>query len=130
MYTILMALMVIGALAAFAAFVVALRAWLRLRRARLVFQDRAFEEISRLASRTTELEKNLGALEARTRNLPIQISELQRNLATLRILAGALGSSLRQVQKALSLTQLKTLSSERIVDIIRAQLSKVKSRST
>ncbi len=130
MYTILIALMVIGALAAFAAFVVALRAWLRLRRARLVFQDRAFEEISRLASRTTELEKNLGALEARTRNLPIQISELQRNLATLRILAGALGSSLRQVQKALSLTQLKTLSSERIVDIIRAQLSKVKSRST
>lgn len=130
MYTILIAFMVIGALAAFAAFVVALRAWLRLRRARLVLQDRAFKEVSHLASRTTELEKNLGALEVRTQSLPIQVSELQRNLVTLQILAGALGSSLRQLQKAFSLTQLKTLSSKRIADLIRTQLSKATNRST
>jgi vacuolar-type H+-ATPase subunit B/Vma2 len=60
------------------------------------------------------LEVTISALDARASELPIQISELQQSLATLQVLTGALGASLRQVQKVLSFNALKMLSADRI----------------
>ncbi|MBA2714364.1 MAG: hypothetical protein H0U55_12530, partial [Rubrobacteraceae bacterium] len=65
-------------------------------------------------ARTDELEVTISALDARASELPIQISELQQSLATLQVLTGALGASLRQVQKILSFNALKMLSADRI----------------
>jgi septal ring factor EnvC (AmiA/AmiB activator) len=112
-------LIVLGALISLVTSFRALGAYLRFRRARALFQSEITDEVTRLAARTDELERNLSALDARAAELPIQISELQQSLNTLQVLTSALGTSLRQVQKVLSLNALKTLSADRIGRIVR-----------
>ena len=108
METFLTILALTSAVLAFVAGVAALRAGLRLRRTYLALRSHFYSEIVRLAGRTTELEKSLSALDARARALPMHISELQQNLATLRVLTNALGISLGQAQRALSSTGIKS----------------------
>src|SRR5215207_11750527 len=110
-----------GAVLALFAAIGALRAYLRLRRARAALQSNLTEEVDRLAQRTGEMEKNLSTLDARAQQLPLQISELQQSLSTLRVLTGALAASLSQVQKVLSFSALKALSSERVADAFRSR---------
>jgi hypothetical protein len=119
MSTVLLILILVGALISLFAAVRALGAYLRFRRARAGFQSEVTDEVARLAERTTELENNLSALDARAAELPIQISELQQSLTNLRVLTGALAASLRQVQKILSYSALKTLSAARIGKILQ-----------
>jgi hypothetical protein len=119
MGTVLMILVLLGAALALVAAARALRAYLRLRRARAALQNHLNEEVVRLSRRTGELEKSLSALEVRAQQLPVQIFELQQSLATLQILTGALATSLRQTQKVLSYSALKTLSAARVADLLR-----------
>ena len=121
MGTVLLILILVGAALALVAGVRAIRAYLSYRRARTTLQDRLTEEVDRLARRTGELENNLSALDVRAQQLPLQISELQQSLTTLRVLTGALAASLRQVQKVLSYSALKALGSERIADALRSR---------
>jgi len=120
MGNVLVILMLVGAALALVAAVGALRAYLRLRRARAAFSQHLTEEVDDLARRSDELEKSLSELDARAQQLPIQISELQQSLATLQILTEALATSLRQVQKVLSYSALKTLSAARIAEFLPA----------
>ena len=108
METFLTILAIASASLAFVAGVSALRAGLRLRRTYLALRSHLYSEVVRLAGRTTDLEKNLTALDARARALPMRISDLQQNLATLRVLTNALGISLGQAQRALSYTGIKS----------------------
>jgi uncharacterized coiled-coil protein SlyX len=119
MYTILLILILLGALISVVAAFRALGAYLRFRRTRAAFQDEVTDEVARLSARTDELEISLSALDARAAELPIQISELQQSLTTLQVLTRALGASLRQVQKVLSYNALKTLSAARIGKILQ-----------
>jgi chromosome segregation ATPase len=116
----LLILIAIGAVISLVAAIRALGAYLRFRRTRAAFQSEVTDEVERLAERTTELETNISALDARAAELPIQISELQQSLTTLRVLTGALSTSLRQVQKVLSYSALKTLSAARIGKILQS----------
>ena len=120
MGTVLVILVLAGAALALVGAVGALRAYLRLRRARAVLQARLTEEVSRLSRRTGELEQSVSALEACAQRLPLQIAELHRSLATLQILTAALAATLRQAQKVLSYSALKTLSAARIADLLRS----------
>jgi septal ring factor EnvC (AmiA/AmiB activator) len=108
-----------GAVLALFAAIGALRAYLRLRRARAALQSNLTEEVDRLSRRTGELEKNLSTLDARAQQLPIQIAELQQSLSTLRVLTAALAATLQQAQRVLSYSALKTLSAGRIADLLR-----------
>jgi septal ring factor EnvC (AmiA/AmiB activator) len=119
MGSVLVILILVGAALALMAAVVAIRAYLRFRRARAALQNHLTEEVVRLSRRTGELEKSLSALDARAQQLPVQISELQQSLATLQVLTGALAASLRQAQKVLSYSALKTLSAARGADLLR-----------
>ena len=119
MGTILVILILVGAALALVAAVAAIRAYLRFRRARAVLQNHLTEEVVRLSRRTDELEKSLSTLDARAQQLPVQIYELQQSLATLQVLTGALATSLRQAQKVLSYSALKTLSAARGADLLR-----------
>jgi chromosome segregation ATPase len=119
MSTVVLILIVLGALISSVTAFRALGAYLRFRRARAAFQSEVTEEVTRLAARTNELERNLSALDARASELPIQISELQQSLATLQVLTRALSASLRQVQRVLSFNALKTLSAARIGRMIQ-----------
>jgi septal ring factor EnvC (AmiA/AmiB activator) len=121
MGTVLAIFILVGAALALATAVGALRAYLRLRRARAAFQNYLAEEVTRLSRRAGELEKSLSALDARAQQLPVQISELQQSLATLQVLTGALATSLRQAQKILSYSALKTLSAARGADLLRSR---------
>jgi uncharacterized protein YjiS (DUF1127 family) len=112
-------LILVGALLSVVAAVAALRAYLRLRRARAALNQRLTEEISDLARSTGELERCLSDLDARAQQLPIRISELQQSLSTLRILTEALAATLRQAQRVLSYSALKTLSAGRVADLLR-----------
>jgi len=112
-------LILAGAALALVAAVVALRAYLRFRRARAALQNDLTEEVARLSERTGELEESITALEARAQRLPVQISELQQSLATLQVLTEALATSLRQAQRVLSYSALKTLSAARGADLLR-----------
>ena len=109
----------LGAVISLITAIRALGAYLRFRRARAIFRSEVTDEVARLAARTDELERNLSALDARAAELPIQISELQQNLNALQVLTGALGASLRQVQKVLSFNALKALSADRIGRMLR-----------
>ena len=120
MGTVLVILILVGAAFALVAAVGALRAYLRLRRTRAAFQNHLTEEVIRLSRRTAELEESISALDARAQQLPVQISELQQSLATLRVLTEALATSLRQAQKVLSYSALKTLSATRIAELLPA----------
>ena len=119
MYTVLLILILLGALISAVTAFRALGAYLRFRRTRAAFQGEVTDEVARLSARTDELEISLSALEARAAELPIQISELQQSLTTLQVLTRALGTSLRQVQKVLSYNALKTLSAARIGKILQ-----------
>ena len=114
MSIIVLILILVGALISLITAMRALGAYLGFRRARAAFQSEVTDEVARLAVRTDELEVIISALDARASELPIQISELQQSLATLQVLTGALGASLRQVQKILSFNALKMLSADRI----------------
>src|SRR5215204_3561391 len=48
------------------------------------------------------LRRTLTALDARAQAIPVRVSELQQNLAALRVLTSALGSSLRRSRRVLS----------------------------
>ena len=119
MYTVLLILILLGALISLVTAFRALGAYLRFRRTRAAFQDEVTDEVARLSARTDELESSLSALDARATELPIQISELQQSLRTLQILTRALSTSLRQVQKVHSFNALKTLSAARIGKILQ-----------
>ena len=119
MYTVLLILILLGALISVVTAFRALGAYLRFRRTRAAFQGEVMDEVARLSARTDELEISLSALDARATELPIQISELQESLTTLQILTRALGASLRQMQKVLSYNALKTLSADRIGKILQ-----------
>jgi septal ring factor EnvC (AmiA/AmiB activator) len=121
MGTVLVILILVGAVLALVAALGTLRAYLRLRRTRAAFQNHLTEEVTRLSRRTGELEESISALEARAQQLPVQISELQQSLATLQILTEALATSLRQTQKVLSYSALKTLSAARAADLLRVR---------
>ena len=114
-----MILFLAGAALSLVTAVGALRAYLRLRRARSALNKRLTEEVADLARRTGELEKGLSDLDARAQLLPVRISELQQSLSTLRVLTEALAAALRQAQRVLSYSALKTLSADRIADLIR-----------
>jgi len=114
MSTILLILILLGALISLVTAFRALGAYLRFRRTRAAFQDEVTDEVARLSARTDELEISLSALDARAAELPIQISELQQSLTTLQVLTRALGTSLRQVQKVLSYNALNTRSADSI----------------
>src|SRR5215211_6492781 len=114
MSTILLILILLGALVSVVTAFRALGAYLKFRRTRAAFQDEVTDEVARLSAQTDELEISLSALDARAAELPIQISELQKSLTTLQVLTRAVGASLRQVQKVLSYNTLKTLSADRI----------------
>jgi len=119
MYTVLLILILLGALISVVMAFRALGAYLRFRRTRAAFQGEVMDEVTRLSTRTDELEISLSALDARAAQLPVQISELQQSLTTLQVLTRALGASLRQVQKILSYNALKTLSAARIGKILQ-----------
>jgi chromosome segregation ATPase len=119
MGTILLILILAGAALALVAAFVALGSYLRLRRARAALNQRLTEEVADLARRTGELEKGLSDLDARAQQLPVRISELQQSLSTLRVLTQALAATLRQAQRVLSYSALKTLSAGRIADLLR-----------
>jgi septal ring factor EnvC (AmiA/AmiB activator) len=121
MGTVLVILIIVGAALALVAALGALRAYLRLRRARAVLQTHLTEEVASLSQRTGELKKSISALDARAQQLPVQVSELQQSLATLQILTEALATSLRQTQKVLSYSALKTLSAARAADLLRVR---------
>lgn len=108
MVTILLILISIGAVLALVTGVLALRSWLVYRRARATFQTEVTDEVARLAQRAGELERGVARLDARANQLPVKISELQQSLAALTALTGVLGTSLRQAQKILSVTRIKT----------------------
>ena len=102
MVTLLTIPVLVSALVALVTGISALRAGLRLRRTRAALRSHLYSEIDRLAHRATELEESLAALDARAQALPVRVSELQRNLAILRVLTNYLGTSLRQAQRILS----------------------------
>jgi phage shock protein A len=108
MGTLLVIVTLAGALAALAAGVLALRAYLGLRRTRVALLDGLIVEVVRLAGRAAELETRLAALDARANALPVRISDLQQNLTTLRTLTNALTGTLGQAQRVLSPAGLKS----------------------
>ena len=116
METLLIVLVLASALVALVAAIFALRAGLKLRRARATLRSRLSSEIVQLTHRATELEKNLAALDVRAQALPVRISELQQNLAAVRVLTNALGASLSQAEKILSFTSLKSSISEPLIE--------------
>ena len=109
-YLLLFVFMGVGAVLALVAALAALGAYLRYRRARTDLQESLTSEVEELARRTGELERGLVALQERSSWLPISISGLQQNLATLQVLTAALAGSLGQAQRVLSYSALKTLS--------------------
>ena len=102
MVTLLTIPVLVSALVALVTGISALRAGLRLRRTRAALRSHLYSEIDRLTHRATELEESLAALDARAQALPALVSELQQNLAVLRVLTNALGTSLLQAQRILS----------------------------
>lgn len=108
MGTLLPILVLIGTLVALVTAILALQAWIRLRRTRAALRSHLSSEVAWLARRTTELEENFAILNTRSQALPVRITELQHNLATLRVLTNALGTSLQQAQRLLSSTSLSS----------------------
>ncbi len=117
----MLALILLGALLALVGAVAATLAWLKFRRARLALQTQLSEDVARLAGRTGEMEERLATLDTRAQQLPVRISDLQQNLTDLRILTGALSVSLRQAQRALSYTELKTFSANSLTHFFKTR---------
>ena len=70
--------------------------------------------------RASEVEASISALSVRAEALPIRVSELQDSLATLSILTGALGTSLRQAQKILTSAGMKSAISRPVAGLSRS----------
>jgi len=119
MSTLLVILTLAAALAALAAGVFALRAYLGLRRTRDAVLGGITGEVARLAGRAAELEARLAALDARANALPIRISDLQQSLTTLRVLTNALSGTLGQAQRILSPAGLKSSLAKPLAGITR-----------
>jgi hypothetical protein len=119
-YLLLFVFMGVGAVLALVAALAALGAYLRYRRARTDLQESLTSEVEELARRTGELERGLVALQERSSWLPISISGLQQNLATLQVLTAALAGSLGQAQRVLSYSALKTLSGTYLGRLLQA----------
>ena len=102
MGTLLIIAVLASAIFALFAGITALKAFLSLRRTRDALRSRLRPEVSELARRTARAEKNLTTLDARAQALPVRISELQQNLAALRVLTNALGVSLRQTERVVT----------------------------
>ena len=109
-----------GALLSLVAAASALRAGLSLRRARAALEAEIGAEVARLAGRAAEIERSLTALNARAEMLPIRVSALQQNLATLGVLTGALGASLRQAQKVLTSAGMKSALARPVANLSRS----------
>lgn len=122
MGSVFLILIIAGFLLSALSGVVALRAWLRFRRARLELQARLSKDVAALAARTSELEASLAALDARYQQLPVRISHLQENLSNLQVLTRTLAVSLKQAQRVLSYSWLKTFSAARLSNLIPNRL--------
>ncbi len=109
-FTLLLIAIVPCAVLALVGLIVAFRAWLSYRKARLVFQDQVVVEVFRLSSRPTELERGVNNLSLRASELPFKVSELQQSIAVLQTLTGSLAITLRQAARVLDFSSLKTLS--------------------
>ncbi len=119
MATLLTIIIVVGAALALITALSALGAWLSLSRARVALEAEIGAEIVRLANRAAELEGSISALTARAEMLPVRIASLQQNLATLGILTGALGTSLRQAQRVLTSAGIKSVIARPIAQVSR-----------
>ena len=120
MATFLTIIIVVGALLAFVTAISALRAGLRLRRARAALEAEIGTEIVRLVGRASELQESISSLNARAEMLPVRISQLQHSLATLGVLTGALGASLRQAQKVLTSAGMKSALAKPVAELSRS----------
>jgi predicted RNase H-like nuclease (RuvC/YqgF family) len=125
MFTALFMLIFLGASLASIAGILALRAWLRFRRVRVRFQTEISDEVIRLSARTDELEKGVNSLSERASTLPMRISELQRNIAVLQTLTASLAASLRQAQRVLTFSGMKTISSSALGDALRPLFDRI-----
>ena len=119
MATLLTISIVVGAALAVITAVSALGAWLSLSRARAALEAEIGAEVVRLANRAAELEGSISTLSARAEMLPVRIASLQQNLATLGILTGALGTSLRQAQKVLTSAGMKSALARPVAQVSR-----------
>ena len=108
METLLIILVLVSAFVTLLAAIFALQTGLKMRRSRIALQSHLSYEVTQLARRVAELEKNLATLDTQAQALPILVSELQQNLAVLRVLTSALGISLRQAQNILFFASLKS----------------------
>lgn len=113
-FTLLFIAIAIGAILSLITFVSAFRAWLSFRRVRITFQSEVIDEISRLSSRTTELERGVNNLSVRASELPFRLSELQQSISILQTLTGSLATTLRQATRVLNFASLKTLSATKL----------------
>lgn len=125
MFTALFILILLGASLALVGGVFAFRAWLRFRRARKFFQSRITDEVVRLSARTNELERGVNNLNERASTLPVRISELQRNIAVLQTLTASLAATLRQAQRVLTFSGMKTVSSSALGDALRPLFDRI-----
>ena len=119
MATLLTISIVVGAALAVITAVSALGAWLSLSRARAALEAEIGAEVVRLANRAAELEGSISTLSARAELLPVRIASLQQNLATLGILTGALGTSLRRAQKVLTSAGMKSALARPVAQVSR-----------
>jgi hypothetical protein len=94
MEPLLIILVLVSAFAAFVAAIFALQAGLKMRRSRIALRSHLSYELTRLTRRVGELEKNLATLDTQAQALPVLVSELQQNLAVLRILTSPLSPKL------------------------------------
>lgn len=125
MFTALFILILIGALLALVGGVFAFRAWLRFRRARKFFQSQVTAEVVRLSARTNELERGVNNLNERASTLPVKLSELQRNISVLQTLTASLAATLRQAQRVLTFSGMKTISSSALGDALRPLFDRI-----
>lgn len=116
MNLIFLILILAGVACALVTAIISLRAGLRLWRTRKRTRERLMTEVSSLAERSRELEERSAALSERANELPITISNLQQNLATLQFLARTLSTSLQQAQRILSYDRLRTSGSSYIAE--------------
>jgi len=106
--TILVVLILVGALSALVSGLFALRAYFSLRRTRKELGETVLVEVEDLGRRAAGIEESLQALDERARALPVRIDRLQRNLAALSVLTGALAASLDGTRRVLTPVGLKS----------------------
>lgn len=128
MFTALFIAIFLGAMFALFGGIAAFRAWLSFRRARIEFQRNVSGEVVRLSARTNELERGVNNLNERASTLPFKISELQRNISVLQTLTASLAATLRQAQRVLTFSGMKTISSSALGDALRPIFDRLERR--